>query len=70
MACTIRSAGVVRTSALRRRPAAHATQRHGEGHGALRRAKHRRNARRAAVACRVASPTFASNDAPANGSPS
>ncbi|MBN3778409.1 hypothetical protein G3O06_12720 [Burkholderia sp. Ac-20345] len=70
MACTIRFAGVVRASAPRRLPDARATQRRNDGHGARRRAKPPRHARRDAVACRIAWPAFEARDVPADGSPS
>ncbi|KER73304.1 hypothetical protein CFB84_19095 [Burkholderia aenigmatica] len=67
MACTIRFAGVVRASAPRRLPDTRATQRRNDGHGAQRRAKPPRDARRDAVACRSAWPAVAAGDAPASG---
>ncbi|VWD31853.1 hypothetical protein BLA18112_06122 [Burkholderia lata] len=67
MACTIRFAGVVRASAPRRLPDARATQRRNDGHGAWRRAKHPRHARRDIVAGRVAWPAVTAGDAPASG---
>ncbi len=70
MACTIRFAGVVRASAPRRLPDARATQRRDDRHGAWRRVKHRRHARRDAVACRIAWPAVAASDATSSGSQS
>ncbi|OXJ11725.1 hypothetical protein CFB45_30935 [Burkholderia sp. HI2500] len=74
MACTIRFAGVARASAPLRPPDARATPRrddgHDDGHGARRRAKYLRDARRDAAACRIAWPAFDASDAPADGSPS
>ncbi|KVE84578.1 hypothetical protein WI99_17945 [Burkholderia cepacia] len=70
MACPIRFACVVRASALRRLPAARALHQRDDARGARRRTKHRRHARRDAVACRTAWPAVAASDAPASGSPS
>ncbi|AXF25330.1 hypothetical protein CUJ89_32955 [Burkholderia pyrrocinia] len=67
MACPIRFADVVRTSALRRLPDARATQRRDDVHGARRRPKRNRNAGRGAVAGRIAWPDYAADDAPASG---
>ncbi|WP_175952695.1 hypothetical protein [Burkholderia sp. BCC0405] len=67
MACTIRFVDVVHASTPHRLPDARATQRREAGHGARRRAKHPRHARRDAVACRIAWPAVAAADAPASG---
>ncbi len=58
MACAIRLPGALHASAIRGLPAACATRRRDDVHGARRRANGSRDASRGTVACRIARPGF------------